>query len=293
MLGFVSSFVSRFGSSKGMVTVPNFLGVANSTANTQVTSTGLRVSPGSGIRNTNVFSENGVILSQTPEAGTLVDYETEVVITSGNFIADTVVVGPCQNYGTTTNDPDYCSGNTYVYGSARTKRRKTVTTTNNVTSTTTTSFDNSCTDSVVSRGSAQINGQCGYVAPPVVCVATEYALTNWSSCVNGNQTRTMYKITSNCFVTNPIQSRCCRTSPLIVYGPWIKDTHSRVQSVTTTDTLCNVTVTYNTVCTTRTTTPICGKCYKSTSGSIIQKCTATRINSDCTTTPLVTYPKCT
>jgi hypothetical protein len=280
MLGFVSSFVSRFGSSKGMVTVPNFLGVANATANTQVSSTGLRVSPGSGIRNTNVFSENGVILSQTPEAGTLVDYETEVVITSGNFIADTVVVGPCQDYGTTTNDPDYCSGNTYVYGSARTKRRKTVTTTNNVTGTTTTSFDNSCTDSVVSRGSAQINGQCGYVAPPVVCAATEYALTGWGACVNGNQTRTMYKITSNCFVTNPIQSRCCRTSPLVVYGSWIRDTHSRVRSVTTTDTLCRTTVTYETVCTTRTTIHSCGACITRTR-SRTRTCSSTTIGENC------------
>lgn len=292
MLGFVSNFVSRFGSSKGMVVVPNFLGVANATANTQITSAGLLVSAGSGTRNTNVLSENGVVLSQTPEPGTLVDYETEVVITSGNYIADTVVVSGCQNYGTTTNDPDYCSGTTYVYGSARTKRRKTVTTTNNVTGTTTISFDNSCTDSIVYRGSTQINGQCGYVAPPTVCVATEYALTNWGPCVNGTQTRTMYKITSNCFVSNPIQPRCCRTSPLVVYGPWIADTHSRVRSVTTTDTLCRVTVTYETVCTTRTTTPICGKCYKS-GGSIIQKCSATRINSNCTTTPLITYPKCT
>jgi hypothetical protein len=287
MLGFVSNFVSRFGSSKGMVVVPNFSGVAAATANNQVVLSGLKVSPAGRIRNTNVLSEEGVALSQTPEPGTLVDYETEVIITSGNYIADTVVVGPCQNYGTTTNDPDHCSGVTYVFGNARTKRKKVITTTNNVTGITTTSDDFSCDDSVVSRGSTQINGQCGYVAPPTVCVATEYALTGWGACVNGNQTRTMYKITSNCFVTNPIQSRCCRTSPLIVYGPWIRDTHSRVRSVTTTDTLCRTTVTYETVCTTRTTIHSCGPCITRTR-SRTRTCSSTTIGEDCVsrTTPI-------
>jgi hypothetical protein len=283
MLGFVSSFVSRFGSSKGMVAVPNFSGIASGAANSQITAAGLRVSAESRIRNTNVLAQNGVVLSQTPEAGTLVDYETEIVITSGNFIADTVVVGDCQNYGTTTNDPDYCSGSTYVYGSSRTKRKKIITTTTNVTGTITTSDDFSCTDSVVSRGSTQINGQCGYVAPPVVCVPTEYALTGWGACVNGTQTRTMYKITSNCFVTNPIQPRCCRTSPLIVYGPWINDTHSRVRSVTTTDTLCKTTVTSQIVCRTRITIHSCGPCITRTR-SRTKTCSSTRIGEDCKST---------
>lgn len=197
-------FVSRFGSSKGMVAVPNLLNIATATANSQVTSAGLRVSSLSGTRNTNVISEGGVSVSQTPAAGTLVDYETDIVITSGNYIADTVTVADCANYGTTTNDPDYCSGNVYVYGSARTKRRKTVTTTNNVAGTTTTSFDYSCTDDVVSRGSEYINGQCGYVAPPTTCT---YSISYgpYSACnaryqiyISGTRTRTVSGTNTNC-----------------------------------------------------------------------------------------------
>jgi hypothetical protein len=216
-------FVSRFGSSKGMVAVPNLLGVATATANTQVTSAGLRVSSLSGARNTNVILEGGVSLAQTPAAGTLVDYETEVVITSGNYVADTVNVSVCQNYGTTTNDPDYCSGNVYVYGSARTKRRKTITTTNNVTGITTITFDNSCTDDVVSRGSEYINGQCGYVEPPKSCTATRiegaYSACNAAYQVysSGTQTRTVSGTGTNCQPYSFPESITCYQA---VCGPW-------------------------------------------------------------------------
>lgn len=219
-------FVSRFGSSKGMVAVPNLLNIATATANSQVTSAGLRVSSLSGTRNTNVISEGGVSVSQTPPAGSLVDYETEVVVTSGNYIADTVNVGICQNYGTTTNDPDYCSGNVYVYGSARTKRRKTITTTNNVTGTTTTTYDYSCADDVVSRGSAYVNGQCGYVTPPTTCT---YSISYgaYSACnapyqiyLSGTRTRTVSGTNTNCQPFSYPESITCYQAVCNDYGPW-------------------------------------------------------------------------
>jgi hypothetical protein len=220
-------FISRFGSSKGMVAVPNLLGVATATANTQVTSAGLRVSSLSGARNTNVILEGGVSVAQTPAAGTLVDYETEVVITSGNYVADTVNVSVCQNYGTTTNDPDYCSGNVYVYGSARTKRRKTITTTNNVTGTTTTTFDNTCTDDVVSRGSEYINGQCGYVEPPKGCTATisygAYGACNaaYAYLSAGTKTRTISGTDASCNpFSYPDYASCCQEAYKEPWGPW-------------------------------------------------------------------------
>jgi hypothetical protein len=234
-------FISRFGSSKGMVAVPNLLGVATATANTQVTSAGLRVSLLSGPRNTNVISEGGVSVAQTPAAGTLVDYETEVVITSGNYIADTVNVGPCQNYGTTTNDPDYCSGNLYVYGSARTKRRKTVTTTNNVTGITTTTFDNTCTDDVVSRGSNYINGQCGYVEPPKPCTATRsegpYSACNAPYTYNksGTKTRTISGTDAKCNpFSYPESATCCQEAHQLPWSGWTPlETDNRYESRTT------------------------------------------------------------
>ena len=224
-----------------MVAVPNLLGVATATANTQVTSAGLRVSSLSGTRNTNVISEGGVSVSQTPAAGTLVDYETDIIITSGNYIADTVIVADCANYGTTTNDPDYCSGNVYVYGSARTKRRKTITTTNNVTGTTTTAYDNSCTDDVVSRGSAYINGQCGYVEPPKGCTATisygAYGACNaaYAYLSAGTKTRTISGTNSNCTkFSYPDYASCCQEAYQEPWSLWTPlETDNRYESRTT------------------------------------------------------------
>jgi hypothetical protein len=234
-------FVSRFGSSKGMVAVPDFSGVATATALGQVVLSGLQVSAASGIRNTNVLAQNGVSLSQIPAAGTLVDYETEVIITSGNYVADTVNVGPCQNYGTTTNDPDYCNGNLYVYGSARTKRRKTVTTTNNITGITTTEYDNSCTDDVVSRGSAYINGQCGYVAPPTTCTYTisygAYGACNapYTYNTSGTKTRTVSGTNTNCQpFSYPESATCCQEAHQLPWSGWTPlETDNRYESRTT------------------------------------------------------------
>jgi hypothetical protein len=218
------SFVSKFGSSKGMVTVPNLLGVNNISTANQLASSGLRASPLSGTRNTNVLSQGGVSLSQSPAPGAFVDYETEITITFGNYVADTVTISPnCETYGTTENDPDYCSGTLYVYGSARTKRRKTVTTTNNVTGEITTSYDYSCTDSVVPRGSEYINGQCGYSPPPKTCTSTisygAYGACNAAAAIDsrGTKTRTVSGTSSNCEpFSYPESATCCQH----ICNPW-------------------------------------------------------------------------
>jgi hypothetical protein len=273
-------FVSRFGSSKGMVTVPNFSGVATATAQGQIVSAGLRVSAAGGIRNTNVLAENGVSLSQTPAAGTLVDYETEVIITSGNYVADTVSVGPCQNYGATVNDPDYCSGTLYVYGSARTGRRKTVTTTNNVTGTTTTSFDYSCTDDVVSRGSAYIDGQCNYVSPPVAsCTADNYfVVVPWSACSGGSRTRTVGSRDIYCNETRTIETEKCCVAGLVSCTSWttVPGGQSRVCTYKRAD--CSTYTVTEIKCAVITKTS-CTSCTKTR--PFRKTCTTTTTNSDC------------
>jgi hypothetical protein len=234
-------FVSRFGSSKGMVAIPNLLGINSVSAASQLASSGLRLSPLSGTRNTNVISEGGLSLSQTPTTGSLIDYDSEITITFGNYVADTVNVSVCQTYGTTTNDPDYCSGTLYVYGSARTKRRKTVTTTNNVTGTTTTTYDNSCTDDVVSRGSAYLNGQCGYSPPPVTCTATTnygaYGACNaaYAYLSSGTKTRTISGTNSNCTTFSyPDYASCCQEAYQEPWSLWtVLETDNRYESRTT------------------------------------------------------------
>ena len=218
-------FVSRFGSAKGMVVVPNFFGVTTATAQSQIVSAGLKVSLISGIRNTNVLAENGVSLSQLPVAGTLVDYETEVVITSGNYVADSVTVGPCQGYTIPTNDSDFCSGTLYVYGATRTKNRKTVTTTNNVTGTSTITYDYSCEDTVVPRGSEYINGQCGYSTPVASCTPTQTITETtcnaaYSIGSSGTFTRTTSGTDSACNPYSSSVSVTCYQAVCGSYGSW-------------------------------------------------------------------------
>jgi len=201
-------FVSRFGSAKGMVRVPNFAGLSSTNANNQLASAGLKLNPLSAEIPTNNSVQGGIVLNQLPAAGSLVDYETPITINLGKFVADTVTISGCQAYTVPTNDPDYCSGTLYVYGSTRTKNRKTVTTTNNVTGVSTISYEYSCADTVVDRGSAYLNGQCGHVVAPVTCTAT--SSTTETSCnaaytigSSGTFTRTTSGTDSAC---NPYSS---------------------------------------------------------------------------------------
>jgi hypothetical protein len=286
-------FITKYGASKGMVVVPNLLGLSSTAANNQMASVGLKTSLLSGSVPTNVSAQGGVSLSQVPAPGTLVDYETEIVVGYGNFIADTINVSGCESYpGSSSTSGGGCSGTLTLYATTTTGRRKTVSTTNNITGVTTISHDYSCTSTSSGGGSAYVDGSCDYTTPPKNCTASTTVHVPWGACSGGTQSRTMYKITSTCVESYPIETRCCQTSTTVVYGPWIADTHSRTRSVTTTDTKCNVTITYETVCSSRTTTAVCGKCTKSGT-TITQTCNATKINSDCTTTPISYTQKCT
>jgi hypothetical protein len=219
-------FISRLGSSKGMVLVPNFAGLNSATANSQLASAGLVLNPLSGEVATNNSAQGGIGLTQFPAAGTLVDYETAIIVNFGKFVADTVTVSPCQGYTTPVNDSDYCSGTLYVYGPTRTKNRKTVTTTNNVAGTSTITYDYSCADTVVPRGSEYINGQCGHVVAPVSCTPT--ATTTFSTCTarflvyaTGTQTRTTSGIDSACNPYSNSVSYTCWQATCADWTGWV------------------------------------------------------------------------
>jgi hypothetical protein len=128
-----------------------------------------------------------------------------------------------------------------------------------------------------------VNGSCGHVDKPVSCTPDYRVHIGWGSCVGGVQRRTMYNITSKCIESYPQETRCCQTSTTVVYGNWIRDTHSRVRSVTTTDTLCRTSVTYETVCTTRTTVHSCGACTRKS--PFRRTCSTTTITSSCDAVP--------
>jgi hypothetical protein len=218
-------FVSRFGAAKGMVAVPNFVGLSNATANSQLTSAGLIRNSLSAEIPTNNSGQNEIILNQLPAAGTLVDYETLITINRGKFVADTITVSPCQAYTTPTNDPDYCSGTVYVYGSTRTKNRKTVTTTNNVTGVVSTSYEYSCADTVLDRGSAYVDGQCGHVVPPATCTYTNTITETacnaaYSVGSSGTFTRTSSGTNTDCNPYSSSESVRCWQAVCGSYGSW-------------------------------------------------------------------------
>ncbi len=224
-----------------MVAVPNLLGINSVSAASQLASSGLTIDPLSGVKPTNNSLQNGISLDQLPVAGTLVEYETPILINYGNLIADTIQTSNCEKYGTTTNKPDYCSGTLYVYGDGVTKRRKTITTTNNITGVTTTTYDNNCTDDVVSRGSAYINGQCGYVTPVTTCTATTnygaYGACNaaYAYLSSGTKTRTISGTNSNCTTFSyPDYASCCQEAHQLPWSGWtVLETDNRYESRTT------------------------------------------------------------
>jgi hypothetical protein len=223
------SFVSRFGSSKGMVAVPNVLSLNNSAAISQIVSLGLNVSTLSLRTPTNIQSRDGIVLSQNPAPGTLVDYETSVIINTGNFIKDTIGVGDCASYpGSTTSTGNWCVGTQTYFSVTTTKRRKTITTINNSVSPpeVTISYDYNCADSTSGGGSGYVNGSCGYVTPPTTCTKTTN-YTAYSACnaayqvySSGTQTRTVSGTGTDCQPYSYPESRTCYQAVCGPYGSW-------------------------------------------------------------------------
>jgi Uncharacterized protein conserved in bacteria len=118
-------FVARYGSSKGMVLVPNLLSLSNTSAINQALSTGLVVSTLSRETPTNISTQNGIVLSQSPNPGTLVEYETPIVINYGKFIQDSIKIEDCASYsGSTTSTGNWCVGTQTFFSVTTTKRRK-------------------------------------------------------------------------------------------------------------------------------------------------------------------------
>jgi hypothetical protein len=269
-------FTTRYGASKGMVAVPSLSGLTSEAAEALIAQRGLRLQSKA---SRNSSSQNNRVSSQTVAPGTLVDYETDISFIFDVLVADQISFGNCESYYS-EDSGSWCTG-TYTNNSQRTTYFRRLRTVTSVDKPTTTEWIYDCGSSTSAASGGYVDGSCGYTTPVVSCTADTKVHIAWGSCVNGIQKRTMYKITAKCVESYPVEERCCQTSKTVVYGNWIRDTHSRVRTVTTTDTLCNVTETTETVCTTRTTTPICGACTKKS--PFRRSCTSTTINSDCTT----------
>jgi hypothetical protein len=224
--------IARYGSSKGMVLVPNLLSLNNASAINQAQSLGLVVSTLSAETPTNVISRGGIVLSQSPAPGTLVDYETPIIINYGKFIQDTIKIEDCASYpGSTTSTGNWCVGTQTFFSVTTTKRRKTITTTNNSVTPpeVTISYDYSCTDSISGGGSNYVEGSCGYTAPPKTCTRTinygAYGACNapYQVYKSGTQTRTISGTDTNCQPYSYPDNRACYQAVCGDYSSWYRD----------------------------------------------------------------------
>jgi hypothetical protein len=278
-------FVAKFGSSKGMVQVPNLVGLSAVAASGQATPPGIQALLNSGLNfsvskaeNTTVLADDKKIKSQVPPANTLVDYESTVSFIYNTYVVITTYGNP-ENYNVVTTYA--CSGTTRI-PTTTTYRRRAV-------------FGNQVFLFWEELSSTSVTGQaqqqstaCGYVVPP--CrrpTETCGAPTAWSSCRNTGQQAGYREATQTCIRTNCTSYtktiyKCCMAPQCTAWSSWT-GTASLGGSRTRTcyDADCNATVQRETRC-----TPRCGSWSNvgtCKNGRITQRRTC--VNSACNSYP--------
>jgi hypothetical protein len=216
-------FIAKFGSSKGMVRVPNLSGLLVERPAGQTFPPAIKALVDSGLNFTTSFSENTTVLandkkvkSQAPPANTLVDYESGVSFTYNSFIVIRTFGNP-ENYNVVTTFS--CSGTTRI-PTTTTYRRRAV-------------FDNDnfafweelSSTSVTGQAQAQ-SAACGYVVPPCSRPSeTCGAPTAWSGCLNyyaGGGAREAYQtcIRTNCTSYTKTLYKCCMAPACSNWSAW-------------------------------------------------------------------------
>jgi hypothetical protein len=278
-------FVAKFGSSKGMVKVPNLSGLSAVAASGQLTPPAIQALTNSGLKfslataeNTTVLENDKKVKSQNPPADTLVDYESEVSFIYNSYIVITRYGNP-ENYRSATTYS--CSGTTRI-PTTTTFRRRAV-------------FANDVFISWEELASTSATGQsqqqsveCGYVVPPCTRpTETCGAPTAWSGCRNvgaGGGAREAYQtcIRTNCTSYTKTLYKCCMSPQCTEWSSWT-GTASLGGSRTRTcyDADCNATVQRETRC-----APRCGS-WSNVGGCVNarQRQTRTCVNSACNSYP--------
>jgi hypothetical protein len=294
-------FVTRYGSSKGMVAVPNLLGVNVDTANSRLALAGLSISNLSRLIPTNIPSQAGIALAQLIPPGTLVDYETPIIVNYGQLFEDSVVTSDCEGYpGSTTSSGNWCVGTETYFSVTTTKRRKTITRTNNITGEVSITFDFNCVDGVSGGGSGYIDGSCLYVTPRATCTPTANVTNTacnapFTRTVAGTFTRTTSGVDGNCDPYSSSVSITCYQPMCDPYGPWStvptdSTKEQRGQNCQTAD--GTFYQNRQVRCKRVTLSTTCGKCT-GTGYQITQSCSSRIIDYDCLTKTVTFTRKCT
>jgi hypothetical protein len=270
-------FIGRFGSSKGMVRMPNLSGLTRPQALEALQNAGLKFS-GSSTVTTSTQSLSDKIQSQSIAASTLLEYESEVSFIYYSYVpyVPTVTYGPCYTYSSPTSAT--CSGYTRI-----------VTTTNNrsrsVFYDNVFQFEEECS-STSSTSSTENSTSCGYEPPAATCTSGCGTYSAWSSCTilygtGGQKTRTRTCTRTNCATYTEVDTAVCCVATCGAWSAWSASTggvYERTRTCQKTD--CTTYTETGIKCTPRTTTS-CGACSKKS--PFRKSCTTTTIASDCST----------
>jgi len=263
-------FVSRFGSSRGMVRLPNLSGLSRQQAIATIESLGLKFSSSS-FSNTTNQALNDTVFEQSAPANVLIDYESEVSISSYVYVppADVVTYGACQVYssqflGTTCSGCTSTSSYIDYYQQAK--------------------FVNGvfsgnvfCYSAPYTLTTASSTFCCPVQA---TCTASTTVHIPWGTCSGGSQSRTLKIVSTDCSVSYENQTRSCCTAGLVSCTSWSGSAGAQSRTCTYRRSDCTTYPVVETRCSSYSSTS-CGSCTKKS--PFRQTCTTTTQNTDCTT----------
>lgn len=238
-------FVAKFGSSKGMVRVPNIVGLSAERASNQTFPPAIQALIDSGLNfsvstaeDTTVFANDKKVKSQNPPVNTLVDYESGVSFIYNSYIIITRYGDP-EDYSSVAGYD--CSGTTKIPKTTIFSRRAV--------------YNNDVFVFWEELGSRSVTGQpqtqsveCGYVVPPCTRpTETCGAPTAWSGCLNigaGGGSREAYQtcIRTNCTSYTKTLYKCCMSPQCTAWSAWLGGAGAQSRTRTCYDADCNATV---------------------------------------------------
>jgi hypothetical protein len=216
-------FVAKFGSSKGMVRVPNILGLSAERASGQTLSPAIEALVNSGLNfsvstaeDTTVFANDKKVKSQNPPVDTLVDYESGISFTYNSYIVISSYGQP-ENYKTVESYD--CSGTTKI-PKTTTYRRRAVYSNNSFV------FWEELGSSTATGQSQTQSKDCDWVAPP--CTRPKETCgdpTAWSGCRNigaggGAREATVTCIRTDCTSYTKTVYKCCMSPQCTAWSAW-------------------------------------------------------------------------
>jgi hypothetical protein len=270
-------FITRYGSSKGMVAVPDLSGQTVDQALELIRTNGLKFKQ-STLRITSNVAFDKKVYTQDLAPGTLVDYESEISFFYDSYYGTTanVTYGPVERYNSIPSSS--CSGTTLVKTTTYLNRKKVF-------------FEGQDQGfyeevAATSESSSEVNSaSCGYVPPAKTCPAGCGDFGAYSACDQTPRTntglryreRTCVRADCSTYIDREV-STCCI--------PGCSSTTSTSSNISTTTTTCvavdcTTTVTSKSTCRVESST-VCGACR--TRSPFNKTCTKTTLNADCTST---------